>query len=268
MGEGAVCVELTGVGMGKESTTSRTELKRDHQFLVDDNELELEPEPFPNKKQAKEALNEDIKSEVLNPVISPKENVSYCQDITSQPTELVTSNQVGPDEVAPTCSGNSSLSPMETLSHEGEPSIENNISQSDTSRDTASGSSESTSHVILEIPKHASSSGIRKITFKFSKRKEDYDTQAVTSVAEPVTNGIGQGLLSYNERHGRNYSAWVDLGKEMHEGRYFYAPNMELKMSKKLVPNNYPTNVKKLLSTGILDGARVKYISFSPEVSF
>jgi hypothetical protein len=41
---------------------------------------------------------------------------------------------------------------------------------------------------------------------------------------------------------------------------------MELNMSKKVVPNNYPTNVKKLLATGILDRARVKYICFSSEV--
>ncbi|KAL0316310.1 UNVERIFIED_CONTAM: Chromodomain-helicase-DNA-binding protein 4 [Sesamum radiatum] len=37
-------------------------------------------------------------------------------------------------------------------------------------------------------------------------------------------------------------------------------------MSKKIIPDNYPTNVKKLLSTGILEGARVKYISISGEV--
>ncbi|KAK8315619.1 hypothetical protein V6Z12_D01G254800 [Gossypium hirsutum] len=47
--------------------------------------------------------------------------------------------------------------------------------------------------------------------------------------------------------------------------RYSCAPNLELKMSKKVVPSNYPTNVKKLLGTGILDGARVKYISISTE---
>ncbi|XP_022742159.1 uncharacterized protein LOC111293612 isoform X2 [Durio zibethinus] len=47
--------------------------------------------------------------------------------------------------------------------------------------------------------------------------------------------------------------------------RYSCAPNMELKMSKKIVPSNYATNFKKLLGIGILDGARVKYISISME---
>ncbi|XP_043698439.1 uncharacterized protein LOC122649131 isoform X2 [Telopea speciosissima] len=39
----------------------------------------------------------------------------------------------------------------------------------------------------------------------------------------------------------------------------------ELKMSKKLSPNNFPSNVKSLLSTGMLDGVPVKYISWSRE---
>ncbi|GMP50731.1 hypothetical protein CsSME_00017230 [Camellia sinensis var. sinensis] len=42
-------------------------------------------------------------------------------------------------------------------------------------------------------------------------------------------------------------------------------PNMELKMSKKVLPDSYPTTVKKLLSTGILEGARVKYVTTSQE---
>ncbi|XP_010260070.1 PREDICTED: uncharacterized protein LOC104599288 [Nelumbo nucifera] len=40
---------------------------------------------------------------------------------------------------------------------------------------------------------------------------------------------------------------------------------MELKMSKKVAPNNFPSNVKSLLSTGMLDGVPVKYISWSRE---
>ncbi|KAK9290195.1 hypothetical protein L1049_008361 [Liquidambar formosana] len=45
----------------------------------------------------------------------------------------------------------------------------------------------------------------------------------------------------------------------------FCAPNLEMKMSEKDVPNNFPKNVKKLLLTGILEGAQVKYISTSRE---
>ncbi|KAJ6772818.1 AUTOIMMUNE REGULATOR [Salix koriyanagi] len=43
------------------------------------------------------------------------------------------------------------------------------------------------------------------------------------------------------------------------------AKNKELKTSKKIPPNNFPSNVKSLLSTGLLDGVPVKYVSWSRE---
>ncbi|KAK8579647.1 hypothetical protein V6N13_142819 [Hibiscus sabdariffa] len=39
----------------------------------------------------------------------------------------------------------------------------------------------------------------------------------------------------------------------------------ETKTSKKVSPNNFPSNVKSLLSTGMLDGVAVKYVSWSRE---
>ncbi|KAA8539428.1 hypothetical protein F0562_026120 [Nyssa sinensis] len=41
--------------------------------------------------------------------------------------------------------------------------------------------------------------------------------------------------------------------------------NKEQKMPKKVPPNNFPSNVKSLLSTGMLDGVPVKYVSWSRE---
>ncbi|KAA8534245.1 hypothetical protein F0562_031762 [Nyssa sinensis] len=41
--------------------------------------------------------------------------------------------------------------------------------------------------------------------------------------------------------------------------------NKEQKMAKKVPPNNFPSNVKSLLSTGMLDGVPVKYVSWSRE---
>ncbi|KAJ8754160.1 hypothetical protein K2173_002059 [Erythroxylum novogranatense] len=241
MGEGAVCVEMaTDVNLEKENT-SGTELVPDlacaNEFLMDN----VRQETFPDKKEAKEASNEDVKSEVSNPTDSSRENALSCQDISSQRAELMRSDQVGHGEETSTCSGSSC--------EEGQPSSENVSSHVGTPQNDSS-DSVSVCHVVLEIPKHVSSSGIRKITFKFNKRKEDYGTQTVTSVPE----------------YGRSYSTWIDSGGEVSEGmdRYACNPNMELKMSKKVVPHNYPSNVKKLLSTGILDGARVKYMSFSP----
>ncbi|KAF2318696.1 hypothetical protein GH714_010161 [Hevea brasiliensis] len=41
--------------------------------------------------------------------------------------------------------------------------------------------------------------------------------------------------------------------------------NKDAKASKKAHPNNFPSNVKSLLSTGMLDGVAVKYVSWSRE---
>lgn len=41
----------------------------------------------------------------------------------------------------------------------------------------------------------------------------------------------------------------------------------DLKLSKKVPPNNFPSNVRSLLSTGMLDGVSVKYIAWSQEVN-
>ncbi|KAL5809337.1 hypothetical protein ACOSQ3_030028 [Xanthoceras sorbifolium] len=251
MGESAVCVEVQTDGVVECS--SRIELKRDREFPIDN----VESDSFPNKKQAKEdPLYEDVKSEVSNPVVSPKEITSSFHDITSQQTHLVTINQVRSndnDDATSTSSG--SLSSEETLSDDG--GEHSGSYQTETSRSNNNSGDVSMSHVVLEIPKHvSSSSGIRKITFKFSKRKEDYVTEESSAL---VANG---------ERG--NYSVYDDMymyakGSPEGSNRNLCAPNMEIKMSKKVVPNEYPTNVKKLLLTGILNGAPVKYISTTRE---
>ncbi|GMP96567.1 hypothetical protein CsSME_00045146 [Camellia sinensis var. sinensis] len=256
-GEGEVFVAVLDDGGMENENSSRIELKRDHEWLGDDTEVErctkkqakeassdtelescankYELESSCTKKQAKDALsdtelescankhelessctkkqakdslsdtelesankqvketsNDEIFSEVSNPNLSPRDNACSIQTISSQLAELVSNNQVASSE----------------------------NSKNDTS------GAVSTSLFVREIPKDFSSTGIRKITFKFSKRKEDYDN---------------------------------------HSKVFLCQPNMELKMSKKVLPDSYPTTVKKLLSTGILEGARVKYVTASQE---
>ncbi|XWS55694.1 hypothetical protein CRYUN_Cryun09bG0022900 [Craigia yunnanensis] len=224
MEEVLVCLGISTEEIMENVNSTKPELKRDRECLQQ--EPESEPETFPNKKQAKKVSNEDIRSEVSNPIVYPKENTSISHDISSR-------NQAGCGEVNSVYSGNSSSE--ETLS--------------DSSQMGDTSGIRSSSHVKLEIPKHLSSSGIRKITFKFSKRKEDYDNETSYSV--------GGECMNLENIYGNGSVEW--------SSRYSCAPNMELKMSKKVVPSNYPTNVKKLLGTGILDGDRVKYISISME---
>lgn len=225
MEEEAVCLRISTEEITENGNGTKPELKRDRKCL----EPESEPEASPNKKQAKEVSNEDIRSEVSNPIVSPKENTSSFHDISSR-------NHAGSGEVTSVCSRNSSF----------DESLSDSSQMCDTSGAMLS------SHVTLEIPKHLSSSGIRKITFKFSKRKEDYDNETSYSV--------GGECMNMENIYGASSVEW--------SSRYSCAPNLELKMSKKVVPGNYPTNVKKLLGTGILDGARVKYISISTEVNW
>ncbi|KFK29452.1 hypothetical protein AALP_AA7G136200, partial [Arabis alpina] len=176
--------------MGEENSPI-VELKRDRLYTGE------EEEHFPNKKQAKEASNDDITSEISNPVASPVENTSrFSHEVISSSEETISSgNDVSVAGSSPTENSSDVLA----------------------------------SRFVLEIPKHLSSTGITRITFKLSNRKNDFDDMPVIK-DEPLEDDVASG--------------WdVKLPK------------------KKIVSCSYPSNVKKLLATGFLDGARVKYIS-------
>ncbi|KAI3809426.1 hypothetical protein L1987_25398 [Smallanthus sonchifolius] len=194
------------------------------------------------KKEAKEASNDDISSEVSNPNVSPRDNSSSFQTVNSQPDgKLVMKDQVVCGEITSACSGNSSS--------EG-----NSIQEEHGTNDTYG--MVSTSHVVIEVPKHVStSSGIRKITFKFSKQKEDYDNQLSASALKRMGSDFVNGT--------RKVPRLTHISEQgLHEpgDSFLYPTNME-SMLGNVVPDSYPTTVKRLLSTRILEGAKVKYIS-------
>ncbi|XP_051148685.1 uncharacterized protein LOC127263618 [Andrographis paniculata] len=176
-------------------------------------------EPCP-KHEVREASNDDIYSEVSNPNLPPK-HVSSSMTISSQPPDVHGSDQGCCGEVTSACYR--SLFADEEVHKK------------------CTAESVSTACVVLEIPKHVRPTGIRKITFKFRKRKEDYDC-ALSVAVKPLSSEI-------------NLSA---DGIDLHG-------TQSLSMASKAMPDYYPANVKKLLSTGILEGARVTYISLSGE---
>ncbi|KAF8396750.1 hypothetical protein HHK36_018380 [Tetracentron sinense] len=234
-----------------EGTDLKTVSKRDHQWVVDDTELE----PFPNKKQAKETLNEESNSEILNPNVSPRENASSFHTPSNQPAELASTSRFGCGELTSVCTGNSSLESTSDEEH----------SRNDSSAII------STTQVIMELPKPVSSSGIRKIIFKFSKSKMEDNNGVSTSVSQPVSKGADNG---FRQDSGTGSLALVDSSADILVGTsrngfsdskniFLRAPKkkMDLKLSKKVILKSYPSNVKKLLLTGILEGATVKYIS-------
>ncbi|CAL5342328.1 unnamed protein product [Camellia sinensis] len=213
----------------KNENSSRIESKRGHEWLGDDTEVEpctkkqakdalsdTELESCANKhelesgcakkqtkdalsdtelescanKQVKEASNDEIFSEISNPNLSPTDNACSIQTVSSQLAKLVSNNQVVSGENSSTCSRN--LSTEESLNEEEE-------SKNDTS------GAVSTSLFVCEIPKDFSSTGIRKIIFKFSKCKEIYDNQLSAIAVGSGSDGISQW----------NHSASDDMNTEI-----------------------------------------------------
>ncbi|KMT06191.1 hypothetical protein BVRB_7g162630 isoform A [Beta vulgaris subsp. vulgaris] len=257
MGEREVFVLALASNNVEFANNFRNELKRELYCVVNDAELETSP----RKKLASETSNvngDDMSSEVLDPIVSTtienenenenenqneneNENASSLETTTStHPADLVrnSDNQVNSDETTSESSGNSCT-----------------MSCGDEMMRSRGWTGLSTSQVTLEIPEHASTTGIRKITLKFSKSKEQYESKLPTPAARAFSNGLhdGDSVIDSND----------ELGMDDSNERFLY--NMELKMSKKVVSDSYPTNVKKLLATGILEGAKVKYVSTSGE---
>ncbi|CAN4109652.1 unnamed protein product [Withania somnifera] len=193
---------------------------------------------------------DDMLSEVSNPNLSPTVNTSSFQTISNQGVDFLSNNQGGSGEITSFLSGNSSAE--ESVSEE----LHNQV---DAPKAVAKSS------VVLEIPKEFSTTGVRKITFKFNKRRDDY-VNASAKATLPVTAGVDDAHawnpLESDEMSVQGISS-IDGASYQHKDPFSYPLKMELKMSKKVTSDAYPTNVKKLLSTGILEGARVKYISSS-----
>lgn len=255
MGEREVCVllALPSYNNVENPNKVRNDLKRELACCVD-NEVELGALPCSKKlakEEASKSIFDDMSSEVCDPLVSTAigignaveneiENVSSLETTTCclRADNNINNNQVNSGEMASESSGNSC-----TMSCSGEVTRSRGCT------------GVSTSQVTLEIPEHASTTGVRKITLKFSKSKEEYESKVSTLMPRVWPNGLhdGDSVIDSND----------ELGLDDSTDRLLY--NMEMKMSKKVVPDGYPTNVKKLLATGILEGARVKYISTSGE---
>ncbi|KAL7170645.1 hypothetical protein ACSBR2_035513 [Camellia fascicularis] len=266
-GEGEVFVAVLDDRGMKNENSSRIESKRDHEWLGDDTEVEpctmkqtkeassdTELESCANKYElesscTKKHANDALSDTELESCANKHELESSCMKKQAKDSLSDTELESANSENSSTCSGNSSSE--ESLNEEEE-------SENDTSEAV------STSLFVCEIPKYFSSTGIRKITFKFSKRKEDYDNQLSATAVGSGSDGISQWNHSASDDMNTKISS---CGKVVDESSkaFLCQPNMELKMSKKVLPDSYPTTVKKLLSTGILEGARVKYVTTSQE---
>ncbi|KAL2571095.1 hypothetical protein AAZV13_18G229600 [Glycine max] len=76
-----------------------------------------------------------------------------------------------------------------------------------------------------------------------------------------------QGLDSQNDLTETNTESLVNSIPKPNTKNDIVVKNKEPKTTKKAPTNNFPSNVKSLLSTGIFDGVQVKYVSWSREKS-
>ncbi|KAK7273060.1 hypothetical protein RIF29_14106 [Crotalaria pallida] len=74
-----------------------------------------------------------------------------------------------------------------------------------------------------------------------------------------------QGLDSQKDLTESNSESLVNSTPKTNSKNNIVLKNKEPKTDKKVPTNNFPTNVKSLLSTGIFDGVHVKYVSWSRE---
>ncbi|KAF1870151.1 hypothetical protein Lal_00017732 [Lupinus albus] len=74
-----------------------------------------------------------------------------------------------------------------------------------------------------------------------------------------------QALDSQNHVTESNYRSLVNRTPKPNTTNNTIIKNKETKTTKKVPTNNFPSNVKSLLSTGIFDGIHVKYVSWSRE---
>uniref|UniRef100_A0A7N0RHM4 PHD-type domain-containing protein n=1 Tax=Kalanchoe fedtschenkoi TaxID=63787 RepID=A0A7N0RHM4_KALFE len=212
MEDGEVCLEVANENVKVDGDSVKLNQKRGCEWVGDEVDDDVE-EGTPNKKLAKEVSNDEVHSEVSNPVISHGEIVSSSQT-------------VGVSLVGDLASRH----PAESRSRSSESSSEETETDDEYTEDEASATDRAPQMVVREIPELLSSTGVRKITFKFSKNKEDYGNQFPASAT----------------RFAENYE---EYGKK------------ETKADSSI----YPSNVKKLISTGILNGARVKYKCLSQQ---
>lgn len=263
--------------------SSRIEPKRVHQWFLDD----TEPEVFPNKKQAVESSNSRSFLGVPHPNLSSWENPSSFQSLPSQFTDRL----FGSEPARSVNYGARNLPSFGLANLDmGRRGIEDDQFGNDSSVAL------SMSHTMEDPGSCLSYGGSRKV--KINQVKETGN-----GVSLPVGHNFSKGestTISFGGFHddyesnpsGRHISSYdmlmsqssvhqpeVVKKKELVDSNRDIVlstsqvvstpkPKMEHKTAKKVPPpNNFPSNVRSLLSTSILDGVPVKYISWSHEVN-
>ncbi|OVA18295.1 hypothetical protein BVC80_1835g731 [Macleaya cordata] len=280
MAKGTGC--LTDGEMGYDNS-SRIEPKRAHQWFLD----ATEPELFPNKKQAVETSNSRSLSGVPNPNISLWDNASSFQSVPAQFTdnrlfgsEPARNINFGARNIPSIGGGNINM---------GRRGIEDQFGND-------ASIALSMSHTMEDPGSCLSYGGIRKVKINQVKDTDNgmslpightFNKGESTTISfggfhdEPESNPSGGLISSYDLLMSQSSVQQPEVVKQKElvnsnidvilSATQVVSPvnetpkNKEQKTAKKVPPNNFPSNVRSLLSTGMLDGVPVKYISWSRE---
>ncbi|KAL3579203.1 hypothetical protein D5086_020707 [Populus alba] len=266
---------LTDGDIGFDNS-SRMEPKRGHQWLMDS----TGPELFSNKKQAVEPSSNNRPVMGMSHMnISPWNNTSCFQSVSGQFNDRLFG-----------------FEPLRINSGSNVPSASNgnmNMERKDFNDLYGSNCSMglSMSHNVEDPPASISFGGLRKdkgssgiLSIGHNYNKGDNNSISFQSFHdEPETNMSGNVIRSYdllvsnqntaqtsevpvqNNLPQTNVDPQLNTNTASKTTIDSASKNKELKTSKKIPPNNFPSNVKSLLSTGLLDGVPVKYVSWSRE---
>ncbi|KAL5986151.1 hypothetical protein ACLOJK_028141 [Asimina triloba] len=222
-------------------------------------------EPLPLERQAVEASNSELISEITIADIPTGENTSIGQTVSSETADLLSR----PEIVSPRSISCGDIPSVST----GNSSTESTDNK-ETSRNDSS-TAFSTSQPIC---------GIRKIKIKFSKTNGPSISTGLTvgneSARGPSDDAfhgehkielLGTAILNDNEQVDSSTemvgdAMQVDISVAGATRQCRIKERLELKMSKKVVPNEYVSTVKRLLGTGLLEGVHVMYISWVEKV--
>ncbi|CAI0472595.1 unnamed protein product [Linum tenue] len=269
---------------------SRSDAKRSHQWIMDAAEAEL----FPNKKQAVGIPTHNLFTGLLTSNIPPWGNPSSFQSITGQFTDRLFDPE-------PSRTSNFDERNIASVSSEKFDDQRSGINYSGIRKVKVSQVKESEGLMPVSLDNAYSRVDCSNLGTGDAYEKRD-DASMSMCLAYPKADGSGEStiisfggydeddtntsgrllssyeLLSQTSIQGLDAASGKELGKSSFGALVSSARGAtasgtgsdskkkdDAKASKKAPPNNFPSNVRSLLSTGILDGCPVKYVAWSRE---
>ncbi|XP_076921652.1 uncharacterized protein LOC143583148 isoform X2 [Bidens hawaiensis] len=256
--------------------SSRVESKRDHQWFTDATETEL----FPNKRQAIESPNSKSISGIPTSHLS-WDNVSAFQSPPNQLIDRLLGSPVGPDsgpmnrkmahDQIPGSVVGLSMSygieePEISVNYGGVRKVKvNQVKDADNGVNSAGASNENS---FITIGPNYEDANVTLMGHSFGGFQDESEIDTLSR----STNGYyGKDMNNYglsfdvNTLETPGIKEFDAVAVENTNQAVKSKNKTEVKAVKKEALNSFPSNVRSLMATGILDGVPVKYVSVSRE---